>query len=259
MPPPDSNRSLSDDEIALVDRWILQGAPLDKHWGFQVPMRPTLPKISDSKWPRNEIDHFILHRLDQDHLTPSPEADRHTLLRRLTLDLTGLPPTPEEVDSFISDQSGDAYEKVVDRLLDSPHFGQRMALPWLDAARYADSAGYQNDFKRSQWPWRDWVVRAFNANMPFDQFSIEQLAGDLLPDPTPDQRLATAFNRNHRINNEGGIIPQEFLVEYVADRVETTGTVWLGMTIGCAVPRSQVRSGDATGFLPAVRLLSQRS
>ncbi len=234
MPPPDSNRSLSKKEIALLDGWIRQGAPFDKHWAFKVPARPSLPKISQPDWPRNEIDHFILHRLDENGLAPSPEADRHTLLRRVTLDLTGLPPTPEEVDVFIRDKSPGAFERAVDRLLASPAYGERMALPWLDAARYADSAGYQNDFKRSQWPWRDWVVRAYNANMPFDRFSREQLAGDLLPDSTEDQVLATAFNRNHRINNEGGIIAEEFLNEYVADRVETTGTVWLGLTVGCA-------------------------
>ena len=234
MPPPDSNRSLTDSEIALLDEWIRQGAPFDDHWSLVAPVRPPLPKIDQTDWPRNAIDHFILHRLEENGLTPSREAGRSTLLRRVTLDLTGLPPTPEEVDQFLQDDSDDAYEKVVNRLLASPHYGERMALPWLDAARYADSAGYQNDFKRSQWPWRDWVIRALNANMSFDQFSIEQLAGDLLPNPTEDQLLATAFNRNHRINNEGGIIPQEFLVEYVADRVETTGTVWLGMTIGCA-------------------------
>tara|TARA_R110002049_G_scaffold72490_7_gene187492 strand:+ start:42034 stop:45312 length:3279 start_codon:yes stop_codon:yes gene_type:complete len=234
MPPPDSNRSLSPQEIATLDEWIRQGAKFDRHWSLNAPTRPPVPKVSNDGWPTNPIDSFVLHQLERKNLSPSAAADRSTLLRRVTLDLTGLPPTLGEVDAFLADDTEHAYERVVDRLLASPKYGERMALPWLDAARYADSAGYQNDFKRTQWPWRDWVIRAFNANMPFDQFSIEQLAGDLLPNPTPDQLLATAFNRNHRINAEGGIIPQEFLVEYVADRVETTSTVWLGMTIGCA-------------------------
>ncbi|MEM9368223.1 MAG: DUF1553 domain-containing protein [Planctomycetota bacterium] len=234
MPPPDSNRSLDAREVALLDAWILQGAPFDQHWSLKVPARPALPTIRGKDWPRNEVDYFVLRRLEEEGLKPSPEADPLTLLRRVTLDLTGLPPTREQVEAFQSDLEPHAYERAVDRLLESHHYGERMALPWLDAARYADSAGYQNDFKRSQWPWRDWVVRAYNDNMPFDQFTIEQLAGDLLEEPTDQQLLATAFNRNHRINNEGGIIPDEFLVEYVADRVETTGTVWLGLTVGCA-------------------------
>ncbi|MEM9159626.1 MAG: DUF1553 domain-containing protein [Verrucomicrobiota bacterium] len=180
------------------------------------------------------MDQFIVARLENEALSPSEIANKETLIRRVTLDLTGLPPTTEEVDAFLADESPEAYEKLVDRLLASPRYGERMALVWLDAARYADSGGYQNDIYRTQWPWRDWVIDAYNANMPFDQFTIEQLAGDLLEDPTPEQKLATAFNRNHRINNEGGIIPKEFLVEYVADRVETTSTVWLGLTMACA-------------------------
>ena len=186
------------------------------------------------KWARNGIDYFVASRLQENGFKPAAEATRARLVRRVTLDLTGLPPTIEEVDGFLQDESPQAYERLVDRLLASRHYGERMALVWLDAARYADSGGYQNDVRRFQWPWRDWVIDAYNQNMPFDQFSIEQLAGDMLDNPTQDQILATAFNRNHRINNEGGIIPEEWRVEYVADRTETTSTVWLGLTIGCA-------------------------
>ena len=234
MPPHDSERSLSAKEKQLLKQWVEEGAPWAEHWSFVNPSKPEVPIVTHEDWVLNEIDHFIAYRLEQENMDPSKEASRETLLRRLSLDLTGLPPTPKEVKSFLDDQSPNAYEKAVDRLLASPRYGEQMALPWLDAARYADTAGYQNDFRRTQWPWRDWVINAFNENMPFDQFTIEQLAGDLLPNATDQQRLATAFNRNHRINNEGGIIPQEFLVEYVADRVETTGTVWMGLTVACA-------------------------
>ncbi|MHC4996778.1 MAG: DUF1549 domain-containing protein, partial [Planctomycetota bacterium] len=236
MPPADSGHTLSQKEIELVRAWIEQGAEWEDHWSFTPVVRPEPPKLSDprtEKRVRNPIDRFVFSRLEKAGFAPSPEADRNILIRRLSLDLTGLPPTPEQVDEFINDDQPGAFERLVDRLLASPHYGERMALPWMDAARYADSAGYQNDFRRTQWPWRDWVINAYNANMPFDQFTIEQLAGDLLPNPTESQRLATAFNRNHRINNEGGIIPEEYLVEYVADRVETTGTVWLGLAMGC--------------------------
>src|SRR5207244_3406283 len=167
-------------------------------------------------------------------LQPAPEADRATLLRRVTLDLTGLPPTSAELDAFLQDRSADAYETVVDRLLASPQYGERMALDWLDAARYADTHGYQVDFEKEMWPWRDWVIRAFNSNLPFDQFTIQQLAGDMLPNATLDQKIATGFNRNHRGNSEGGIVPEEYAVEYVVDRVDTTSTVFLGLTLGCA-------------------------
>ena len=236
MPPPESNLSLSDDEKRILDRWISEGAHYDKHWSFKTIAETPIPKLKgkDRSWAFNGIDHFIANRLREEGLGRSDEASRETLIRRVSLDLTGLPPTPEEVNSFLSDKSEEAWERVVDRLLASPRYGERMALVWLDAARYADSGGYQNDMRRSQWPWRDWVINSYNANMPFDQFTIEQLAGDLLANPTPSQRLATAFNRNHRINNEGGIVPEEFIVEYVADRVETTSTVWLGLTMNCA-------------------------
>ena len=236
MPPPESRLSLSDEEKRILDQWINEGAQYDQHWSFKPIETPNIPELSEANdtWPNNPIDHFIGSRLESEGLDPSGKASRETLIRRVTLDLTGLPPTPKEVDDFLNDTSDDAFEKVVDRLLASPHYGERMALVWLDASRYADSGGYQNDILRSQWPWRDWVIQAYNDNMPFDQFTIEQLAGDMLPNPTIEQRLATAFNRNHRINNEGGIVPEEFLVEYVADRVETTSTVWLGLTMGCA-------------------------
>jgi len=236
MPPPESKLSLSDEEKRTLDRWITEGAQYDRHWSFKQIAKPELPELKseDRRWASNGIDYYIVSRLREEGLEQSDRASRETLIRRVSLDLTGLPPTPEEVDAFLVDESEDAWEQVVDRLLASPRYGERMALVWLDAARYADSGGYQNDMRRSQWPWRDWVIGAYNANMPFDQFTVEQLAGDLLPNPTSKQRLATAFNRNHRINNEGGIVPDEFIVEYVADRTETTSTVWLGLTMNCA-------------------------
>lgn len=230
MPPPDSNKALSTKDKELLKRWVVEGAAFEKHWSWIAPKR-TQPGKSPSP---NPIDAFILEKLAEQGLKPSPEADRTTLIRRVTLDLTGLPPTLEEVDNFLSDTSDKAYEKVVDRLLQSPHFGERMALPWLDAARYADTHGYQKDNHRSMWPWRDWVVNAINQNMPFDQFTIEQLAGDLLPNANDLQRIATGFHRNHRINAEAGSIEEEYLAEYAADRLDTTATVWLGLTVGCA-------------------------
>ena len=234
MPPPKTEKQLSIQEIELLKAWIADGAEYAPHWSFIPPKRPDLPDVKRKDWPRNGLDHFVLARLETEGLAPNPEAPRETLIRRVSLDLTGLPPTPDEVAAFVNDQSPDAYAKVVNRVLESPHYGERMALPWLDAARYADSHGYQRDDYRTMWPWRDWVVKAFNRNLPFDQFTIEQLAGDMLPDATLEQRLASGFNRNHRINQEGGSIDEEWRVEYVADRVETTSTVWLGLTMGCA-------------------------
>ncbi len=234
MPPPKSGRQLTVAQVKLLKQWIEQGAKWQSHWAFQTPERPPTPKVKKSSWPRNPIDNFILARLEQEHMSPSPEAARLTLLRRVTLDLTGLPPTPKEVDTFLADTSTDAYEKLVDRLLQSPHYGERMAMDWLDGARYADTNGYQVDMDRQMWRWRDWVIEAFNKNQPFDQFTVEQIAGDLLPNATFEQRVATGFNRNHRINAEGGAIPEEWRVEYVIDRVDTTATVWLGLTMGCA-------------------------
>ncbi len=235
MPPSYEGHSrLSEREIGLIRRWVEQGAEWQSHWSFVTPTRPPLPDVKDQAWPVNGIDHFVLARLERDGLAPAPEAARATLIRRASLDLTGLPPTVDEIDSFLSDSSPNAYEKVVDRLLQSPRYGERMAIRWLDAARYADTNGYQTDAERYMWRWRDWVINAFNDNMPFDQFTIEQIAGDLLPNPTLDQVIATGFNRNHRGNGEGGIIAEEYAVEYVVDRVETTSTVWLGLTMGCA-------------------------
>ncbi len=234
MPPADHARQLKASEVELLKRWIEEGAEYETHWSFLTPACPSAPSVERSTWPQNPIDHFVLARLEREKLAPSPPADRVTLLRRVTLDLTGLPPTPEEVDAFLGDRDPCAYERVVDRLLASSRYGERMASLWMDAARYADSGGYQGDLPRTMWPWRDWVVRAYNDNMPFDQFTIEQLAGDLLPNPTADQLIATGFNRNHRINDEDGIILEEFRTEYVADRVDTTAAVWLGLTVGCA-------------------------
>jgi hypothetical protein len=226
---------LTERQIALLTRWIEQGATWQKHWSFIPPKRPEIPaNLKDPKWARNAIDAFVLQRLEREGLKPSPEADKQTLLRRVSFDLTGLPPTPSELDAFLADGSANAYEAVVDRLLRSPQYGERMAFPWLDAARYADSNGYQTDGERFMWRWRDWVIDAFNRNMPYDQFTIEQLAGDLLPNATLNQKIATGFNRNHRGNSEGGIVPEEYAAEYVVDRVDTTSTVFLGLTVGCA-------------------------
>ncbi|MBI4661034.1 MAG: DUF1553 domain-containing protein [Verrucomicrobia bacterium] len=205
-----------------------------QHWAFRQLQLPSLPPVKNLAWPRNGIDYFVLSRLEKEGRQPTREADPATLIRRVALDLTGLPPTPEEVDDFLADISPNAYEKVVERLLASPRYGERMAIVWLEAARYADTNGYQSDGERFMWRWRDWVIDAFNKNMPFDRFTIEQIAGDLLPAATLDQRIATGFNRNHRGNGEGGIIPEEYAVEYVVDRVDTTCTVWLGLTMGCA-------------------------
>jgi hypothetical protein len=234
MPPAKSGKSLTARQIDLVRRWIEQGAEWQKHWSLIPPTRPVAPAVKDASWPRNPIDAFVLARLEREGLRPAPEADRTTLLRRVSFDLTGLPPTPAEVDAFLADAREDAYEWVVDRLLASPRFGERMAVRWLDGARYADSNGYQSDGERFMWRWRDWVIDAWNQNLPFDRFTVEQLAGDMLPDSTLDQRIASGFNRNHRGNAEGGIIPEEYAVEYVVDRVETTFTVWMGLTMGCA-------------------------
>jgi len=234
MPPPDSGKSLAPEEIEVLRRWIAEGAEWTEHWSFVPPRRPSLPAVARSGWPRGPIDALVLARLEAEGLGPAPDADRRTLIRRLSLDLAGLPPTPPEVDAFLSDERTDAYERLVERLLASPRFGERMALFWLDAARYADTNGYSIDGGRHMWLWRDWVVGAFNANKPFDQFTIEQLAGDLLPDATLEQRIASGFNRNHMVTHEGGTIPEEYRVEYVADRVRTTGEVWMGLTFGCA-------------------------
>jgi len=234
MPPPKSGKKISAAQIATIRRWIAQGAKYQGHWAFIPPARPGSPEIRNPKSEiRNLIDRFVMARLEREGLQLSPQANKATLLRRATLDLTGLPPSIDEIDEFLADESPAAFERVIDRLLASPRFGERFARPWLDAARYADTSGYQSDGDRSMWRWRDWVIEAFNDNKPFDDFTIEQLAGDLLPNATMDQVLATGFNRNHRGNAEGGIIPEEYAVEYVVDRVDTTATVWLGLTLGC--------------------------
>jgi Protein of unknown function (DUF1553)/Protein of unknown function (DUF1549)/Concanavalin A-like lectin/glucanases superfamily/Planctomycete cytochrome C len=234
MPPPGSGLSLTKEQTDLIVKWIEQGAEWRVHWAYVAPKRSPAPNVSNPAWVRNPIDAFVLARLDQEGLQPSPEADRITLLRRVTFDLTGLPPTLAEVDAFLADKSPDAYEKAVDRLLLSPRYGERMAMQWLDLARYSDTHGYHIDSHREMWHWRDWVIDAFNRNMPYDRFTVEQLAGDLLPDATVSQRIATGFNRNHMINFEGGAIPEEYQNEYVVDRLETTATTWLGLTMGCA-------------------------
>ena len=234
MPPVESKLSLSRRQIELIGQWINEGSPWKQHWAFTPPRRPRLPKLAAGARASNPIDYLVAARLNDEGLKQSPEADKTTLIRRVTLDLTGLPPTPDEVAAFLADDAPDAFERLVDRLLQSPAFGERMAVVWLDAARYADTSGYQNDGPRDMWRWRDWVIQAYNDGMSFDQFTREQLAGDLLERPTLEQRIATGFNRNHRGNAEGGVIPEEFQVEYVVDRVETTSTVWLGLTIGCA-------------------------
>lgn len=234
MPPPSSGKKLTAAQVAIIRRWIEQGAKYQGHWAFIPPVRPAVPVARSPKLEaRNPIDRFIVSRLEREGVQPSSPAGKATLLRRVTLDLTGLPPSIDEINEFLADDAPDAYERVVDRLLASPRFGERFARPWLDAARYADTSGYQSDGDRSMWRWRDWVIDAFNENKPFDEFTVEQLAGDLLLKPTMEQVLATGFHRNHRGNAEGGIIPEEYAVEYVVDRVDTTATVWLGLTLGC--------------------------
>ena len=244
---PFGGAKLQPEQIADLRRWIELGAPWpdsasvsaakpagSNHWAFQPPKRHPPPVVKNATWPRNPIDHFILARLEREGLPPSPEADRYTLIRRLSLDLTGLPPSPEEVDQFAADRGPDAYERLVERLLASPHYGERWGEHWLDAARYADTNGYGFDNPRVMWRWRDWVIRALNADMPFDRFTLEQLAGDLLPDATLEQKIATGFHRNTMINQEGGVDQEQYRVEAVMDRVATTATVWLGLTMGCA-------------------------
>ncbi len=233
MPPPESKMKLTSKEIAIIDRWIEEGAEYEQHWSFvQVPEETAVPE-TDSEWPRNEIDRFVLARLEKQEFSPSPDAPREKWLRRVTFDLTGLPPTPAEVDAFVADTSPDAFEKVVDRLLGTDAAAERLAAEWLDVARYSDSYGYQVDNDRTVWQWRDWLIDAFREKMPYDQFVTEQLAGDLLPNPTRGQKLATTFNRLHGQKVEGGSVPEEFRCEYVADRVHTYGTAFLGLTMEC--------------------------
>lgn len=234
MPPPDSHLKLSPTEKELLKRWVSEGAEYKSHWAFLPVEKVTPPQLLDARGTQNPIDRFVLSRLQKENLPPAPPASREILIRRLAFNLTGLPPTPAEIDAFLTDKSPDAYEKVVARFLNSPAYGERMALDWLDLARFADTYGYQNDVERDMSAWRDWVIQAFNDNLPYDQFLTWQLAGDLLPNPSREQRLATAFNRLHRQTNEGGSIDEEFRTEYAADRVNTVGTAMLGLTMECA-------------------------
>lgn len=241
MMPPKGER-LTPEQVALLKAWIDQGAKMPealagaetRHWAYAAPVRHPVPKVQSPDWCRNGMDFFVLERLEKEGLKPSPEADKATLLRRASLDLTGLPPTIEELDRFLNDKRKDAFEHAVDRLLDSPHYGERWARPWLDLARYADTQGYEKDNRRSIWPYRDWVIKAFNDNMPFDEFTVEQLAGDMLPEATPEQKVATGFHRNTMTNTEGGTDNEEFRYEAVVDRVNTTMAVWMGTTFACA-------------------------
>ncbi len=234
MPPADSNRELTPQQIETLKRWVEQGAEYSVHWSFTPPEKRELPKLQNPQWPRNDIDHFILAKLEQRGYAPSPEAAKRTLIRRVTFDLTGLPPTSQEVADYLADTSDKAYEKVVNRLLNSSRYGEHMAWSWLEASRYSDTNGYQGDRTRSSYFWRTWVIEAFNNNKPFNDFTVEQIAGDLLDNPTTSQLIATGFNRNHPLNGEGGRIAEENRVEYVFDRTETTSTVWMGLTVGCA-------------------------
>ncbi len=234
MPPPSANLSLTQTEIAILKKWIQQGATYKKHWSFIAPVRPTVPKVDADIEPVNPIDNFIFAKLEEKGLEPSATADKETLLKRVSMDITGLPPSVELQDKFLNDASPDAYEKIVDELLKSRHYGEKMAIHWLDLARYADSHGYQDDSYRTMWPWRDWVIHAFNKNYPFSTFLTWQLAGDMLPNATKEQILATGFNRNHKITQEGGVIDEEYRIEYVTDRTNTFGKAFLALTLECS-------------------------
>src|SRR5262245_25628046 len=234
MPPPKSNRKLTAGQKELLKKWVAAGAEYEPHWAYIKLERPKPPETKKTEWVRNQIDAFILQRLEAKKILPSPEADKRTLLRRLSLDLIGLPPTPAELEAFLADASAGTYEREVDRLLSSPHFGERMAVPWLDVVRYADTVGYNGDQNQNIFPYRDYVINAFNRDKPFDQFTIEQLAGDLLENPSVETRVATGFNRLNMMTREGGAQPKEYLAKYAADRVRTVSMAWLGSTTGCA-------------------------
>ena len=233
MPPPSSNLKLIQHEIELIAKWIKQGAKYKPHWAFIVPQKPKLPE-ADEDWVKNEIDHFVYAKMDEKGLKPNEEADKERLLKRVSFDLIGLPPTIEMQERFLKDNSPNAYEKIVDELLKNKHYGEKMAISWLDVARYADSHGYQDDGLRTMWPWRDWVIHAFNSNYPYSKFLTWQLAGDLLPNPSKEMLLATGFNRNHKITQEGGVIDEEYRIEYVTDRTNTFGKSFLALTFECA-------------------------
>ena len=233
MPPPKFSKTLNAPQREVIRKWIATGAPWARHWAFVNPQIAPPPTVSDNGWPKQPLDRHVLKGLESKGIKPSPEADKATLLRRVTLDLTGLPPTPAEVAAFMADKSPDSYNRTVDRLLANPRYGERMAWDWLDAARYADTNGYQGDGERTMWPWRDWVAKAFNRNLPYDTFTLWQIAGDLIPDATDESRLATGFNRNYMINGEGGRIAEENRIDYLFDQAETVATVWLGLTFNC--------------------------
>ncbi|MGV3531455.1 MAG: DUF1549 domain-containing protein, partial [Chthoniobacteraceae bacterium] len=235
MPPPKSHKKLTSEQKETLKRWIAEGAEYQAHWAFLPPQRAPLPQIGNVWWPKNPIDHFIAATLEREKLVAAPEAPKEILIRRVTFDLTGLPPTTQEVDAFLADTAPDAYERVVDRLLASPRYGEHMGKYWLDAVRYGDTHGLHLDNERSMWPYRDWVIRAYNENLPFDQFTIWQLAGDLLPNASRDQQIASGFNRCNVTTGEGGSIEQELLFRYAVDRAETTSSIWMGLTAGCAV------------------------
>ena len=234
MPPPKSTKTLTDEQMKTLERWIAEGAEYQPHWAYVAPRRPEVPEVSRPEWVRNPIDAFVIAGLDARKVTPSPEADKRTLIRRLSLDLIGLPPTTDEVAAFVADDDPKAYENLVDRLLASPHYGERMAVPWLDLARFTDTVGYHGDQNQNIFPFRDYVIGAFNRNLPFDQFTAEQLAGDLLPDASAEQKVASGFNRLNMVTREGGAQPKEYLAKYASDRVRTTSITWLGSTMGCA-------------------------
>lgn len=235
MPTPESHLTLlTENEVALVKKWIEQGAPYEKHWAFVSPQKASLPEVSEESWVRNPIDNYVLARLDKMGLTPNEDADKERLLKRVCLDLTGLPPSTRLMDQFLNDKSENAYEKVVDQLLSQPSYGEKMGLLWLDIARYSDSYGYQDDNIRTQWPWRDWVINAFNKNLPYDKFLTWQIAGDMLPNANKEQLLATGFFRNHKYTEEGGVIPEEYRVEYLVDKMKTYGKGILALTIECS-------------------------
>ncbi|HTD94296.1 MAG TPA: DUF1549 domain-containing protein, partial [Chitinophagaceae bacterium] len=235
MPEPESHLgALSEYEVKLFRKWIEQGAKYESHWAFTAPKKAPLPEVSDKDWAKNEIDYFTLHKMDEFGLKHNDEADKERLLKRICLDITGLPPTIEMMDRFLADTSPNAYEKMIDVLLQTPQYGERMAVHWMDIARYSDSYGYQDDNIRTQWPWRDWVIHAFNKNMPYDQFVTWQVAGDMLPDANKEEILATGFFRNHKYTEEGGVIPEEYRIEYLLDKTKTFGKGILGITIECA-------------------------
>ena len=234
MPPPESNLDLSDREKEILKKWVLQGGKWDKHWAYIKPELPIVPEVKNINWTTNEIDYFILRKLESKGMSPSKIEEKEILLRRVYFDIIGLPPSVSDIDNFILDKSLNAYEKIIDKLLESEAYGERMASIWMDLSRYGDSHGYQDDQERIMWPWRDWVIHAYNSNMPYDEFITWQMAGDMLPNATKEQILASGFNRNHKITQEGGVVPEEYRVEYVADRTVTSAKIMMGLTVECA-------------------------